>query len=209
MAAAAALPLPYPEAAAVEEDGPATQATAIAGELPERPVVLGGCCCAHVGAVEALAARHGRIALVWLDAHGDLNTLESSPSGNQWATPLRTLVESQAVAPADLALVGARALDPPEVDFIARRGIGTGEAAVEAALDRTAGVYVAIDFDALDASEVAPFMPEPGGIRVADAERLLRSVADRSPVLGAGLSGLVPDERNTVAAGRLLAALSL
>ena len=41
-----------------------------------RPLVLGGCCCAHVGAIRGLAARAGRLAVVWFDAHGDLNTPE-------------------------------------------------------------------------------------------------------------------------------------
>jgi arginase len=209
MAAAAALPLPYPEAAIVSEDSPRAQAFALALELPERPLVLGGCCCAHVGAVEALAARHERIAVVWLDAHGDLNTLDSSPLGNAWATPLRCLLDDGVVAPADVALVGARALDPPEVDYIRANGVGTGAAAVTGALDGTAGAYVAVDFDALDASDVVPFMPEPGGMKLAEAERLLAAVAARVPVLGAGLTGLVPDARNAGAAERLLQALAL
>ena len=53
MAEAASLPLPYPEAAVIEEDSLAAQSLALALELPERPLVLGGCCCSHVGAVEA------------------------------------------------------------------------------------------------------------------------------------------------------------
>jgi arginase family enzyme len=113
MAEAASLPLPYPEAAVIEEDSLAEQSLALALELPERPLVLGGCCCAHIGAVEALSARHGRVGVVWFDAHGDLNTIESSPSGNEWATPLRMLLDSGAVEPHDVALVGARNLDPP------------------------------------------------------------------------------------------------
>jgi arginase len=209
MAVAAELPLPYPEVAVVAEASPEAQATVLARTLPERPLVLGGCCCAHVGAVDGLAARHGRVSVVWLDAHGDLNTLDSSPSGNAWATPLRTLLDSGVVASDDVALVGARALDPPEVEFIAANRIGTGASAIEAALDGTAGSYLAIDFDAFDASEVAPFMPQPGGLSLANGERLLASVVARSHVLGAGLSGLVVDERNTAAAGRLLTALSL
>src|SRR3954468_23202804 len=58
MAAAAGLHLPYPEATVVAEDSLEAQTSAVASALPERPLVLGGCCCAHVGAVEALADRH-------------------------------------------------------------------------------------------------------------------------------------------------------
>jgi arginase len=207
MAEAASLPLPYPEAAVIAEDSLAEQSLALALDLPELPIVLGGCCCAHIGAVEALSARHGRIAVIWFDAHGDLNTLESSPSGNEWATPLRMLLDSGAVAAADVALVGARNLDPPEEEFIAANGIGLGRAAVNGALEETAGSYVALDFDSLAEEEVVPFMPEPGGLSVAEAEEVLASVRERSRVLGAGLTAMLPDERNVAPASRLTAAL--
>src|SRR5205814_4758900 len=74
MAEAARLPLPYPEAAVIEEESLGEQNLVLATELPERPLVLGGRSCAHIGAVEGPATRPGRPALVWLDAHGDLNT---------------------------------------------------------------------------------------------------------------------------------------
>ena len=118
---------PTPEAAVIAEDSFGEQSLALATELPERPLVLGGCCCAHVGAVEALAARLGRIAVVWFDAHGDLNTAESSPSGNLWGMPLRMLIDSGAVGAEDVALVGARNLDPPEEEFIAASGVHVGD----------------------------------------------------------------------------------
>lgn len=63
--AATALDLPYPEAAVVAEETLSDQTLVVATELPERPLVLGGCCCAHIGAVEALATRHDRLALAW------------------------------------------------------------------------------------------------------------------------------------------------
>ncbi len=124
MVEAAALPLDYPEVAVVEEDTLAMQTLAVASDLPARPLVLGGCCCSHVGAVEGLAARHGRVGVLWLDAHGDLNTPETSPSGNEWGMPLRMLLDRGTIAAADVVLWGARNLDPPEEEFIAAAGIG-------------------------------------------------------------------------------------
>jgi arginase family enzyme len=209
MAEAAGLELPYPEAAVVAEDSLGEQTLVLASELPERPLVLGGCCCAHVGAVEGLAARHGRLAVVWVDAHGDLNTPESSPSGNEWGMPLRMLIDSGAVDPGDVALVGARALDPPERDFIHQSGLHIGKHAVARALDRADGVYVAIDVDGLDESELASFMPVPGGIRLAEAEGLLLGVARGATVVGAGVSGLVPAGANVAPVSRLCTALGL
>ncbi len=209
MAEAAYLPLPYPETAVVEQESLHEQTLTVALELPERPLVLGGCCCAHIGAVEALAARYGRIGLVWLDAHGDLNTAETSPSGNPWGMPLRMLIDSGTVRPEDVALVGARNLDLPEEEFVAEAGVHTGEGAVERALQDASCTYVALDCDALDSGEVAPFMPEPGGIPVAEAEKLLVSVAAVGNVLGAGVSGLAPDARNVAPVSRLCTALGL
>ena len=209
MAEAAGLEIAYPEAAVVAEDSLEDQHLVLASELPERPLVLGGCCCSHVGAVEGLAARHDRLALIWIDAHGDLNTPESSPSGNEWGMPLRMIVDSGAVRPTDVALLGARNLDPPERDFIKASGVNTGRDAVDRALNEVDCVYVAIDFDGLDGDEVGAFMPEPGGIPVADAERTLRGVASNAAVVGGGLTGLVPDARNAVVASRLTAALGL
>jgi arginase len=209
LAEAAALPLPYPEAAVIEEGSLSEQSFAVALELPERPLVLGGCCCAHIGAVEALAARYDRIALLWFDAHGDLNTPETSPTGNAWGMPLRMLLDSGAVATADLALVGARNLDPPEEEFIAASGLGLGFEAVDGALEGTAGVYVALDLDAFGEDEVAAFMPEPGGLRIAEAEEALVSVREQKPVLGAGFSAMLPREENLGPISRLTAALGL
>lgn len=209
MAAAAELPLAYPEAAVIAEDSLGEQSLALATDLPERPLVLGGCCCAHVGAVEGLAARHGRIALVWLDAHGDLNTPETSPSGDEWGMPLRMLIDSEAVDPDDVALVGARNLDPAEKEFIERTGVHTGAGGIEQALDSTEGVYVALDGDVFEPGELAVFMPEPGGLTLAEVEQLLRQVDERSLVLGAGFSALVADQRNVQPLTRLSAALGL
>jgi len=209
MAEAAWLPLDFPEAAVIAEASLEEQNFALALDLPERPVVLGGCCCSHIGPVEVLTARHGRIAVLWFDAHGDLNTPETSPSGNKWGMPLRMLLDSGAVGPTDVALIGARNLDPPEKDFIATIGLGLGAQAVEGALEDTSGMYVALDFDALAEDEAASWMPEPGGLAVEEVEALLRSARERKPVLGAGFSGLLRRDANLQPVSRLTAALGL
>ena len=209
MAEAARLPLAYPEAAVVEEPTLREQTLAVASELPARPLVLGGCCCSHVGAVEGLATRHGRISLVWLDAHGDLNTPETSPSGNEWGMPLRMLLDAGTVRPDDVALVGARNLDPPEEKFIAESSLHVGDGAVERALAGAECGYVALDVDSLAAEEVASFMPEPGGLAVDEVAALFASLREKATVLGAGVSGLAPDERNVAPVSRLLVALGL
>lgn len=196
MADAAQLELPYPDAAVIEADSLPEQNLLLASELPARPIVLGGCCCSHVGAIEALSAGEECLAVVWIDAHGDLNTPASSPSGNAWGMPLRMVIDDGAVLPRNVALVGARNLDPPEVEFIESSEIQTGEGAVERALAGADAVYVALDCDAFDPSELAVFMPEPDGLRLTEVEELLRDLSARTRVAGLGLTGLVRDPAN-------------
>jgi len=186
MIESASLPLDWPEASTVDEETLAGQNLALASDLPQRPLVLGGCCCSHVGAVEALATRHDRIAVVWLDAHGDLNTPQTSPSGNEWGMPLRMLIDGGAA-----------------------RGVRTGDGAVGRALLGADCVYVALDADVFREGEVDAFMPEPGGMTVDEVERLFRQLADEATVIGAGFSGLRPDPANVGKLERLGRALGL
>jgi arginase len=160
-----------------------------------------------VGAVEGLAARHDRLGVVWLDAHGDLNTPQSSPSGNQWGMPLRMLLDGGAIDARDVALVGTRNLDPPEVEFIAAAGIDDD---VDRVLSQVSAVYVALDCDVLDPGEMTVWMPEPAGPTVADVEKVFVGIRKSGVTLaGAGLTGLAPDPANVEPLERLCAALGL
>ncbi len=210
MAEAAFLPLPYPEVAVVEEDTLREQTLALAAALPDRPIVLGGCCCAHTGAVEGLAARHERLSVVWLDAHGDLNTPDTSPSGNPWGMPLRQLLDGGTVEPKDTVLVGARSLDPPEEEFIAASGIRVGAETVSEALEGSEAVYVAFDCDVLEPDQgVQPHMPEPGGLTLGEATGLLDRVRAAAPIAGVGFTGLTAAPSNAGELRRFTAALGL
>jgi arginase len=119
------------------------------------------------------------------------------------------ILDAGTVRPQDVALVGARNLDPPEVEFIAEAGIATGDDAVGRALADVDCVYVALDCDVFEPGEVASFMPEPGGLRVDEAEALFGEVRRHGAVVGAGLSGLAPDPASLPALERLCAALGL
>jgi arginase len=200
MAEAATMSLPWPEAASIEARSLERQVVVMGRELPERPLVLGGCCCSHVGAVRELARRHGRLAVVWFDAHGDLNTPASSPSGNAWGMPLRMLIDGGDVRPEDVTLLGARNLDPPEVEFIAAAGV---RQELEELPER---VYVAVDGDVIDPPDADVFMAEPDGIPLARLETLL---AEIPAVAGAGFTGFTLSERNEGILTRLGHALGL
>lgn len=203
MAEGARIPLPYPEVAVVERDSLDEQNAAVAEALAERPIAVGGCCCTHVGAATGVAERVGRLAVVWIDAHGDLNTPETSPSGNLWGMPFRMLLDAGVVAPGDAALVGARSLDPPEVEYMASVGL---DGSIERALDGVDAAYVALDLDVLDPSEIDVLIPEPDGMSADELEGMLRDLADRTTIAGIGVTGFLATDRNALVAARMLAA---
>ena len=181
MAEGALVAMPYPEVAVIERDTLDEQNEAVAEALAARPLVLGGCCCTHVGAARGLARRVDRLGIVWIDAHGDLNTPESSPSGNLWGMPFRMILDGGVVAADDAALVGARSLDPPESEFLAATGIDDSLDRALAGVDAT---YIALDLDVLDPSRGR--RPHPGAGRpcAGEIEALLREHRgqnDRSP----------------------------
>jgi hypothetical protein len=200
MEEAALMEVAWPEVAVIDEETLDEQNAALARELPDRPLVLGGCCCAHVGAVRELVRRHGSLAVVWIDAHGDLNTPLTSPSGDEWGMPLRMLIDAGDVDPADVTLLGARALDPGEEEFLAETGIRRELGPLP---ER---VYVALDCDVLEPGELDVFMPEPDGMLLDELERLLATIPRP---LGAGLTGLLASEHNVPRLERLGHALGL
>jgi arginase len=203
MAEGARIPLPYPEVAVVERGTLDEQTEAVAASLSERPIALGGCCCTHVGAATGVAKRVNRLAIVWIDSHGDLNTPETSPSGNQWGMPFRMLLDAGIVAASDAALVGARNLDPPELEFVEQHGI---DDSLGRALSGVDAAYVALDLDVLDPSEVDVLMPEPDGPSADDIEELLRDLAGRMRIAGIGVTGFLATERNEELVARMLRA---
>jgi arginase family enzyme len=120
--------------------------------------------------------------------------------------PLRMLLDDGVIRPADVALVGARSLDPGEVEYMAETGI---DSSIERALEGVDAVYVALDLDVLDPAEAAVFVPEPRGLGVSEVEAVLHAVAATRAIAGMGLTGLLRDPRNALVATRLLAAAGL
>ena len=203
MAEGARIALPYPEVAVVERETLEEQNDAVAEALAARPIAVGGCCCTHVGAATGVARRVGRLGVVWIDAHGDLNTPETSPSGNLWGMPFRMLLDAEVMAPEDAALVGARNLDPPETEFLEAHGI---DDSLDRALADVDSTYVALDLDVLDPSEVDVLVPEPDGPSADAIDALLREIAGRTTIAGIGVTGFLATERNAALAGRMLRA---
>ena len=194
MVEAASLALDYPEAAVVEEETLAMQTLAVASDLPARPLVLGGCCCSHVGAVEGLAARHGHSRVLWLDAHGDLNTPETSPSGNEWGMPLRMLLDRGTLVAADVVALAARAnLDPPEEEYIAAAGIGDDPDALLAGAEASTSRSTATCSIRTSSRSSCR---SPAGRRSTRSSSCLRESRDSGKLVGVGFTGLAPDPAN-------------
>ncbi|GAA1748767.1 arginase family protein [Agromyces humatus] len=181
--------------------------------VPDWAITIGGDCGAAVaGVAHAQARSAGDVAVLWLDAHPDLNTPESSPSGGFGGMALRAIVgdgpdglaldESTRVAPGRLVLGGVRAVDDEERRFIDEHDVSmltvedlAEPAGVVEALESTGAgrVFVHIDLDVLDPSALAGLSyPMPFGIGAPELATLLRAVAARFPLAGASIAGFAP-----------------
>ncbi|MGN6431850.1 MAG: arginase [Gaiellaceae bacterium] len=169
-----------------------------------QPLVLGGDHSVAIGTLGGLARANGPGGVLWLDAHGDLNRPETSPTGNVHGMPLAAALglagpefESDAwrlpaVTADRVALVGVRSLDPAEAELIAETGVSVYtmsdvdrlglERVVREALAKIAGpgfVHVSLDMDALD-PDIAPGVGTPvrGGLSYREAHLAMELVAE-------------------------------
>ena len=168
------------------------------------PLVLGGDHSVALGTLGGLASVHGPGGVLWIDAHSDINTPETSPSGNVHGMALAAALglagpgfESEAwplpaVDPKRVALVGTRLLDDGERRLLRDAGVRVFtmseidrigiERAVRESLDRISGpgfVHVSLDMDVLD-PDVAPGVGTPvrGGLTYREAQLALELVAE-------------------------------
>ena len=206
--------------------------TAHAIRRGEFPLVLGGdhslAAGSVAGAATALAERGARLGVIWLDAHGDLNTPATSASGNVHGMPAAHLlgdgdaamssiaVPAPALRAEHLVYVGLRDLDPPERASIHRHAITAFtmrdidergmrhvlEEAIAKVSDGTAGIYVSLDLDFVDPRE-APGVGTPvrGGATFREAHLIMELLHESGLVRSLDLVELNPflDERGRTA----------
>jgi arginase len=183
------------------------------GTAQGTPIAIGGDCGIALAPVAAAAAAHpGSLAVLWLDAHPDLNTPETSPSGAFNGMVLRAItgegaeglvLEGDERVPASrIVLGGVRAVDPGEQAFIdaermtvlAVDAFGDPGAAVQAITATGAThVYVHVDLDVLDPSAIAGLSyPLPFGAPPDALVALVREVVATVPLAGASIAGFAP-----------------
>jgi arginase len=168
------------------------------------PLVLGGDHSIALGTLWGLASVRGRGGVLWIDAHGDLNRPETSPTGNVHGMVLAAALglggdafardgwPTPAVEPSRVALVGVRSLDDAERALLRERGVSVHTLseidrvgilkAIEESLEHIAGdgfVHVSLDMDALD-PEVAPGVGTPvrGGLSYREAHTAMELIAE-------------------------------
>jgi arginase len=196
------------------------------------PLVLGGDHSIAAG-VAAGVANHFRkekkqIGYLWLDAHGDMNTPETSPSGNVHGMPLAAIMGYGApelvdllgfkpkAEPGNIVIVGARDLDAQERKIVKKSGIhvftmrdiderGMREVmsdALKYAMDDTAGIAVSLDMDFVDPSD-APGVGTPvrGGVTYREAHLAMEMIADTESMVSLEVVEINPilDEHNRTA----------
>ena len=196
------------------------------------PLVLGGDHSLAAGSVAASAhwvhrTQQRPLGLIWIDAHGDMNTPGTSTTGNVHGMPLAALLgqepselasigDTPSVSPQHTVLVGIRNIDEPEKAQIRAAGIHTftmkdidrsgiaviAERALAIASEGTGGIHVSFDLDVCDPA-VAPGVGTPvkGGFDYREAHMIMELVADSQRLVALDLVEVNPtlDIRNTTA----------
>jgi len=187
------------------------------------PVVLGGDHSIAIGSVAGVAAhyrkRRAAIGIIWLDAHADCNTPETTPSGNIHGMPLAALLGRGAqeltnvagfapkVLPEHTAIIGARSIDPGERELLRALGVRVFtmteidergmsiciEEAIKIATLNTAGIHVTMDMDFIDPF-YAPGVgtPERGGVTYREGHLAMEKIAASGRVVSVELTEVNP-----------------
>src|SRR5579859_5715042 len=192
------------------------------------PLVIGGDHSIALGSITGAVKAHGSVGVVWIDAHADFNTDQTTPSGNIHGMPLAALAGlgdqrlvnfggfSPKISPAHIAIVGARDLDDGERELLRAAHahvftmkdidhLGLPEAiarALEVATTDTHALHVSFDMDSLDPRE-APGVGTPvrGGITYREAHLMMELIADSGKLTSLDMVEVNPilDQENRTA----------
>ncbi len=201
-------------------------------KIADFPLILGGDHSLAIGSVSSIAnyyrQRQERIGVIWVDAHTDMNTPETTPSGNIHGMPVSVLLgygdtrltqlngNSPSLHPENVTIIGARDVDPEEKDLIRElnvrvitmseideRGISACiDEAIARASEGTAGFHLSFDLDSIDPWE-APGVGTPveGGLTYREAHLICEKIARSNKMLSMEMVELNPvlDAQNRTA----------
>jgi arginase len=192
------------------------------------PLILGGDHSIAIGTLAGISKHYTNLGVIWFDAHGDLNTAETSPSGNIHGMPLAVSIGlgdekltkiggyGPKIRPENVVIIGARSLDQGEKELIKEKGIKIftmheidrlGMAAVldetiEYLKGKTDGVHLSLDLDGLDPAD-APGVGTPviGGISYRESHLAMEMLAESNIITSAEFVEVNPilDEKNKTA----------
>lgn len=192
------------------------------------PLVLGGDHSIAIGTLTGVSKHYKNLGVIWYDAHGDLNTAETSPTGNIHGMPLavslglghNALIDlggySPKVKPEHVVIIGARSLDDGERALIKEKGIKVYtmheidrlgmakvmEETITYLKEKTDGVHLSLDLDGLDPND-APGVGTPviGGISYRESHLAMEMLAEAQIITSAEFVEVNPilDEKNKTA----------
>lgn len=166
-----------------------------------RPVVYSGDCTTSLGIVTGLQRAGVDPTIVWFDAHGDVQTLETTSSGYVGGMPLRVLVGYhpeliaaplglRPIPEQDVLLVDARDLDPPEAEYLSRSAIAVrtvSEITVDSLPDGP--IYLHLDLDVVNPRDLPGLrFPAPGGPALAEVMAAASEVMATGRVAAIGMA---------------------
>ena len=190
---------------AIAAAGDALASALDAGELP---VLLASDCTIAIATLPLIAARDPATRVVWLDAHGDFNTPETTASGFLGGMCLAAACgrwdagAHGAMDPARVVLSDGRDLEHGERAELERAGVALAPPAAVAPAVRGEKVFVHVDLDVLDPSEMPFSFPAPHGLAFAELCGLLSELVSAAELVGLEVTSIAPE-----AAGRLAQAL--
>ncbi|MFD0049777.1 arginase [Actinomycetes bacterium NPDC127524] len=197
-------------------------------ERGEFPLVLGGDHSIAIGTLAGTARHYPNLGVIWYDAHGDLNTAETSPSGNIHGMPLAASLGighpsltdiggfAPKIKPENVVIIGARSLDEGEKELIKNKGIKVYtmheidrlgmtkvmEETIAYLKERTDSVHLSLDLDGLDPLD-APGVGTPvmGGISYRESHLAMEMLAEENIITSAEFVEVNPilDEKNKTA----------
>jgi arginase len=185
---------PVLEAAAAEISAALDQ-----GELP---LLTASDCTICIATLPTVGRRVPGVRFLWIDAHGDFNTPDTTPSGFLGGMCLAAACGRwdagwpDTIDPGSVSFLGARDLDPGEREEVARAGVGTG-------VPEEGPVFVHFDVDGLDPSVMPAQFPVPGGLRPDDVRDVIASLAAAGRLVGLEVTAVEHPESVELVAGML------